>query len=63
MTEQGGIEEQLKTYADQVAEELEADVLLYNGDIFANWAPDEYLIDICEGKIRRDNVLLILVTR
>ncbi len=53
---------QLTRAANEVAARLNADVLLYNGDFYAQAGPDETLIDMCSYGPRRDNVLLVLVT-
>lgn len=53
---------QLTSAADDVATRLNADVLLYNGDFYAENGSDETLIDMCMHRSRRDNVLLVLVT-
>ena len=46
--------------ADAVAADLDADVMLYNGEI---WRPmDGQVIHACSTRQRRRNVLLILVT-
>ena len=47
--------------ADVVAEQLGADVLLFNGPIYRD--QDKWLIDACIKRRRRENVLLILVTQ
>jgi hypothetical protein len=49
-----------KDAAEQVAADLDADVLIFNGDI-ARWH-DRALIDACRGRRRRPSVILILVT-
>ncbi|CAN5841646.1 hypothetical protein BH23ACT11_BH23ACT11_23940 [soil metagenome] len=54
--------QKLTSAADIVAERLKADVLLFNGDFYAQTAADEMVIDACMSTPRRDNVLLILVT-
>jgi len=54
--------EAVEVLADRVASELDADVLLYNGDIDARWAVDENLIDACGSMGRRTNAVLVLVT-
>ena len=51
----------LKEYVDAVAEELDADVALYNGDIERH--DDSYIIDTCIARQRRKNLFLLLVTR
>lgn len=53
---------ELTDAADLIADKLKADVLLYNGDFYAQTAADETVIDACVGMTRRDNVLLVLVT-
>ena len=46
--------------ADAVASELDADVLLYNGEIVRQL--DRHIIDECIKRQRRKNVLMVLVT-
>ncbi len=48
--------------AGRLADNLKADVLLYNGDFDPVNAPDEMLLDMCAGRSKRDNVLLVLIT-
>lgn len=63
LTEKAEVRSQkLTDAADVVAERLNADVLLYSGDFYAQTGADETVIDTCLGTPRRDNVLLILVT-
>lgn len=52
----------LTATADKVADELQADVLLFNGDMYQEMAPDEKLIDLCSDRALHTNVLLVLVT-
>lgn len=54
--------ERLCELANRVADTRDADILLYNGEIVWNWNPDENIIDMCNARPRRKNVMLILVT-
>ena len=60
--EQKGFWQIANEAADEVADALDADILLYNGDMDPEKAPDESLIDMLAGYSRRRNVLLILVS-
>ena len=51
---------QKETAADAVAEQLDADVILYNGWISRPY--DTLLIEECISRFRRKNVLLLLIT-
>ena len=46
--------------ADTVAADLDADILLYNGDI--EWSHTDSPIDLCDRRDCRPNVFLVLVT-
>ena len=52
--------EPIKNAADQVADELDADIVLYNGPIERD--ADRMLIDACIQRRRRSHVMLMLVT-
>ena len=55
--------ERLLTLAEEVADERDADVVFYNGEITWNWTPGENFIDMCEGSKSRSSAMLILVTQ
>ena len=60
MATQRNAKQEKKSAADIVAEQLDADVILYNG--FLHRPQDELLIGECTKRCRRENVLLVLVT-
>lgn len=52
--------EVLREEIDAVAEQMDADIIIYSGAI--KWPFDEYIIDYCQQKKTRTNLLLILST-
>lgn len=54
--------ERLLSLVGTVAEQRDADVVLYNGEISWNWTPGENIIDMCAEEKSRPNVMLILIT-
>lgn len=54
--------EEVRERADKVSDRLDADVLLFNDDLERAWGPDDTVIDLCEDRERRPNVVLVLVT-
>lgn len=60
MAEVDEYKRRLTELADAVAQEQEADVLLYAGPI--EYPRDEKVIDLCGGRSRRDRVILVLST-
>ncbi len=56
--------QQLHRFAAEVAQELEADILLYNGNLYPRDRPDTCVINLCDSVVKkRPNVMLIPVTR
>src|SRR5215210_636420 len=55
--------DEITHWANQVATEQDADVLLYNGEISWDWTPNENVIDMCKCCAQnRPNVVIILVS-
>jgi hypothetical protein len=63
VTKKRNYTERVSEHAADVANALDADILLFNGYLYSDWRPDEQVVDLCASVSRRPNVMLILVTR
>lgn len=56
----GGLPQEWVSAADAVADEHDSDVLLYNADFRRPW--DAFVIDLCQERQTRPNVLVVVVS-